>query len=269
MQAPAVGAQHAEAEVVDRRGLAALGQAAERAQHEPADGVELVVRERGAEVLVEVGDLGLRLHAEAAVRLRDDVVVALVEVVLVLDVADDLLQHVLDGDQPGNAAVLVDDDRDVVAVGAELAQQHVEPLRFRHEHGRAQRVAQVERFRVRVVVEQLLGEQDADDVVLALADDREARVARLHHQRHELGNGVVDRHAVHLRARDHDVAHRRLGHRQHALDHRQRVGVEQVALERAAQDVEQLFAVVGLAQEHRRDALHQRRLVAALACLRR
>ena len=56
----------------------------------------------------------------------------------------------------------------------------------------------------------------------------------------------------------------RLGDRQHALDHRQRVGVEQVALERAAQDVEQLLAVLGLAQEHRRDALHQRRLVAVV-----
>ena len=42
---------------------------------------------------------------------------------------------------------------------------------------------------------------------------------------------VVARHDVHLRARDHDVAHRHLGHRQHALDHRQRVGVEQLALE--------------------------------------
>jgi hypothetical protein len=35
---------------------------------------------------------------------------------------------------------------------------------------------QVEALRIGVVVEQLLGEQDADDVVLALADHREARV---------------------------------------------------------------------------------------------
>ena len=76
--------------------------------------------------------------------LGDDVVLALVEVVLVLDVADDLLEHVLDGDEARHAAVLVDDDRDVVAVGAEVAQQHVEPLRLGHEHRRAQRVAQVE-----------------------------------------------------------------------------------------------------------------------------
>ncbi len=144
VQAAAVGAHDAEAEAADRRRLAALGQPAERLQHEAADGVELVVGEIGAEVRVEVGDLGLRLDAEAAVRLGDDVVLALVEVVLVLDVADDLLEHVLDRDEPRHAAVFVDDDRDVVAVGAELAQQHVEALRLRHEHRRPQRVAQVE-----------------------------------------------------------------------------------------------------------------------------
>ena len=132
-----------------------------------------------AEMRVEVGDLGLRLHAEAAVRLGDDVVLALVEVVLVLDVADDLLQHVLDRDEARHAAVLVDDDRDVVAVGAELAQQHVEALRLRHEHRGPQRLAQVEALRVRVVAQQLLREQDADDVVLVLADHREARVLGL------------------------------------------------------------------------------------------
>jgi hypothetical protein len=36
-------------------------------------------------------------------------------VVFVLDVADDLLQDVLDGDEARDAAVLVDDDGDVVA----------------------------------------------------------------------------------------------------------------------------------------------------------
>src|SRR5664279_2489250 len=61
MQAAAVGAQHAEAQALHRRGFAALGQAPERAQHEAAYGVELVVGKRGAELLVEVGDLRLRL----------------------------------------------------------------------------------------------------------------------------------------------------------------------------------------------------------------
>ncbi len=144
VQPAAVGAQTRKRKPPMRRRFAALRQPAERLQHEAADGVEFVVGEVGAEMRVEVGDLGLRLDAEAAVGLGDDVVLALVEVVLVLDVADDLLQHVLDRDEARHAAVFVDDDRDVVAVGAELAQQHVEPLRLRHEHRGPQRVAEIE-----------------------------------------------------------------------------------------------------------------------------
>ena len=44
----------------------------------------------------------------------------LVRVVLVCDLADDLLQHVLDGDQAGDCAVLVDEQRHVVAVALHL-----------------------------------------------------------------------------------------------------------------------------------------------------
>ena len=75
------------------------------------------------------------------------------------------------------------------------------------------------------------------------------------------GRLVVERDDVHLRARDHDVAHRHLGHLQHALDHRQRVGVEQLALERAVQQREQFLAVLGLAGQERGEPLEQRRLV--------
>jgi hypothetical protein len=45
----------------------------------------------------------------------DQGLLVVVVVVLVVDVADDLLEHVLDGDEAGDAAVLVDDDRHVAA----------------------------------------------------------------------------------------------------------------------------------------------------------
>jgi hypothetical protein len=53
-------------------------------------------------------------------------------------------QHVLDGDQAGHAAELVDHDREVVAVAAEFAQQVVEPLALGHEGGGAQQRADVQ-----------------------------------------------------------------------------------------------------------------------------
>ena len=77
---------------------------------------------------VEVRDLGLRLHAEFSVRLGNDVVVALVEVVsssMSPTICSSTSSMVTSPDTP---PILVDDDRDVVAVRAKVAQQDVEPL---------------------------------------------------------------------------------------------------------------------------------------------
>ena len=73
------------------------------------------------------------------------------------------------------------------------------------------------------------------------------------------GRLVVDRYDVHLRARDHDVAHGHLRDLQRAFDDRQRIGVEELALERAVQQLEQLFAVLRLARQERRQPFEQRR----------
>src|SRR5256885_15813479 len=99
-----------------RSRVAAPGYAAERIGHQAPDGVEVLVRKVRAELLVELLDLGEPLHAEAVVGLRDDVAFLLLEIVFVLDVTDDLLQHVFDRDQSRHAAVLVVHDRDVIAI---------------------------------------------------------------------------------------------------------------------------------------------------------
>ncbi len=44
----------------------------------------------------------------------------LLEVELVADLADQLLEHVLEGDEPRGAAVLVDDDGEVHVLGLHL-----------------------------------------------------------------------------------------------------------------------------------------------------
>src|SRR5688500_8104508 len=102
MKPAAVRAYDLEGEAVHRHLLAALGHAAEMLQHEPADRVELLVAEGSAELIVEIADLGDRLDAVLAGAVLHDVVFDLVEVVLVLDVADDLLEHVLDRDETGD-----------------------------------------------------------------------------------------------------------------------------------------------------------------------
>ena len=56
------------------------------------------------------------------------------DVVLVADLADDLLHQILDRDQARGAAVLIDDDRDMDLVALHLAQECVDLLRLRNEH---------------------------------------------------------------------------------------------------------------------------------------
>ena len=54
---------------------------------------------------------------------------------LVLDLADDLLDHVLDRDQPLGAAELVDDDGEMDALGAHPREQIEHAHQFRHVEG--------------------------------------------------------------------------------------------------------------------------------------
>ena len=64
-------------------------------------------------------------------------------VVLVLDLAHDLLDDVLDGDDADGAAVLVDDHRELHPGLLHLAEEVVDALGFRHIGGRAHERAQV------------------------------------------------------------------------------------------------------------------------------
>ena len=193
---------------------------AETAHHHAADRVEILVGEVGVEVVVEVRDLGERLHAVAPALVGEDVVLGLVEVVLVLDVAHDLLDHVLDGDEPRHAAVFVHDDRDVVAVGAEFLEQHVQALGFRHEHGGPEHLADVELL-LGVEAQQVLREEDADHVVAVVLEDGETR-GRLSitNGMNASGLSAASIMSVWERGKS-DVADLRLGHLQHALDHRE------------------------------------------------
>jgi len=137
----------------------------------------------------------------------------------------------------------------VVAAGAELPQQHVQALGLGHEDRGTQHLAHVELLLAGVMAQQVLGEQDADHVVAVLVDDRETRMRRADHLRHEFLHLLVDIDHVHLRARDHDVAHLHFGDGERALGDGQRVGVEQVALVGRAQQLDQVGAVGRLAQD--------------------
>jgi hypothetical protein len=80
----------------------------------------------------------------------------------------------------------------------------------------------------------------------------------LYDEGHELVRRLGHIDHVHLRARDHDVARLELRDLEHAFDHRERVCIEQVALVRRMQELYELLAVFGLAQNESGQALEQR-----------
>jgi hypothetical protein len=92
-------------------------------------------------------------------------------VVLVLDLADDLLEDVLDGDQPGGAAVLVDDDRDVAERRPASRAAARRPACSRDEHRLAHGLVDPRGAAVvlALLADEVLEVGDAEDVVGVVA----------------------------------------------------------------------------------------------------
>ena len=89
-----------------------------RGQAEPGFGLEILHR-------------GFRQRQILAGFFGDPIFV-IVGVVLVFDLAHDLLDQILDGDKPINPAIFVDHQRHMLALGLHLLQQH--PDRHRGWH---------------------------------------------------------------------------------------------------------------------------------------
>ena len=111
--------------------VAGLGHPAEHLEHEAGDGVVVLVLGQldPGEVLDLVGTQQPGERPAAVAPLPGP---GAEPVVLVGDVADDLLDHVLEGDDAGVAAVLVEHDGHLEAVLAQQRQQRVEPQRVGH-----------------------------------------------------------------------------------------------------------------------------------------
>ena len=102
---------------------------------------------------------------------------------LVVDGADELLDQVFERDQAGDAAVLVEDDGDLGPLDAELFEQVVGVLGLGDAVRRAGELAGDDDGVGVVGVghpgEEVLGVEDADDVVAVLAVERDPALARL------------------------------------------------------------------------------------------
>ena len=174
-----VGGLDGEAQAVHLDRVTDLGDAADVVVDEAADGVELllvVAVQRGVEVLQQVVHVGPPVDPRLVLAEGHDH--GLLLVVLVLDLAHDLLDEVLDGDEAGRAAVLVEDDGDVDATSLQAVQEVVDEHRLGHEERRAHEAADGGWPIVADEVgQQVLGVEEAHDVVDAAVVDGDARVA--------------------------------------------------------------------------------------------
>ncbi|MNE60081.1 hypothetical protein D3C80_1552050 [compost metagenome] len=91
--------------------------------------------------------------------------------------------------------------------------------------------------------QQVLGQQDAHDVVEAFADHRVTRVRGVDDGREEFPGSLGRLDGDHLRTRDHDVAHLQVGDLDGAFNDGQRLAVQQLVLVRFTQQLEELLAV--------------------------
>ena len=98
MDATPIGAQHGDLEAGHLHRFPALGHAPEVAQQITPDGVVVRRLKPGTEALVEFIQRGKALDGPAAAAMRLDRGLV-VEIMLIVDIADDLLKHVLNRDQ--------------------------------------------------------------------------------------------------------------------------------------------------------------------------
>ena len=107
------------------------------------------------------------------------------DVEFIVDLADDLLNRILDGDEPRHTTVLIDHDRHMIPAATELPQQHVDTLGLGYDDDGSHELADVELVLLTRCKnpQDILGKQDPDDVVPVIVGDWISRVPRLDDRR--------------------------------------------------------------------------------------
>jgi hypothetical protein len=145
---------------------------------------------------------------------------------LLADLADDLLEDMLQRHQPGRAAVLVHHDGDGIARMGEVAQQRLDRLRLRHEPHRAEQAVDLRLG----MEEHVAREEHADHVVGgALVGEHAFLAVDLHEFGKPFGAGghVEERH---IHARRHQLPGAQVREVHHLLDHPARLAAQRALL---------------------------------------
>ena len=134
------------------------------------------------------------------------------------DLADEVLEEIVDRDEPFDVAVLVDDERDVRPGFLEHLEQAKCGNRAGHEQRRLCRVGQVQWPATHATCQQVLLFHHADDVVQAAPRNRKARMRRRHDLFHRLFRWRVHVKPHDVVTRFHERHHRAIAQSEQASD---------------------------------------------------
>src|SRR5712692_950621 len=180
------------------------GQLAKRGQHVARDGLVGTFREHDPGLLGELIEVQQAVHFDLATEqlLR----LPLVHVVLILDVADQLLDEILKRDDACRAAILVHHDGQVGPVPAHLRQGGQDRLAGRQLLHRPAHLADGDRPRHELRIQQVAYVDEADHVVVGLLVHGEPGVRRARHDLRHLGQRRRGGDELHLGPRHQHLA---------------------------------------------------------------
>ena len=137
--------------------------------------------------------------------------------------ADDLLDHVLQGHQPLEIAIFIDHHRQMLTALAKGDQLALQGRGIRDEPGALAKIGDFQPAEVGTVFlhrrQEVLGVQYADDALGLAAPDRESRIGAGHHLFQDLGQRLVGVDRLHGAAMGHHRAHLDLGKIENAAEH--------------------------------------------------
>ncbi len=195
----------------------AHGNLSEEIEDEAAEGIEIFVGDIELELLVEIPDVHSRIAEVHVLPDLEDILALVVE--LVLYVADDFLDDVLEADYTRDAPVLVDGHRNMDPLPAHFAQQRVETLAFGDEVRLADNPLDVDVLAGGQVLDEVLCIENPDDVIDGILVHRKSGEAATVDGLDQLLRGVFETDEGGVDSRHHDLLHGLLRETQHTADH--------------------------------------------------
>ena len=224
------------------------------------------IRDVRAEILIELREVRNSAYFPASAGFTHNISrINIDRVEFVIDIADDLLQHVFNREKAGHFTELIHNEREMLMLPLEFLQKEIERHRFRDELCLSQVLFQPV-VRVEKRGKEILGVKKSLHVAEITIDYREARVPALIRFPQPLVLGLRDVDRLDLASRNHDVRGGEFRNLQHAFNHEERVITQNAVRFCGAQRRDKLLVGIGgrLVKKGRGEPLQEARFSSLL-----